>query len=130
MTETILDALKTSHRVIYCLLQQKPCQRCIYNTKDIFIIHKKQLSMKRKITEEQLRSIIKEAVMNEINLMPQYKKAEDKPELGNPESHLRRLGDEVLKVIHNYCKGNGIDYDSGKLPYLLQPVIKEIIYGK
>lgn len=86
--------------------------------------------MKKKITEEQLRKIIKEAVMSEINLMPQHGKAEDKPNLGNPESHLRRLGDEVLRVIHNYCEGNGIDYDPRKLPYLLQPVIKEIIYGK
>ena len=28
--------------------------------------------MKKKITEGQLRKIIKEAVMNELNLMPQY----------------------------------------------------------
>lgn len=83
-----------------------------------------------KISESKLRKIISEAVMNEIMtgayMNPEYRFQED---LKDTESHLRKLGDEVLRVIHNYCETNGLDYNPAQLPSLLQPVIKKIIYG-
>ena len=83
-----------------------------------------------KISESKLRKLISEAVMNEIMtgayMNPDYRYQED---LKNPESHVRKLGDEVLRVIYDYCQDNGLDFNPAEAPQLLQPVIKKIIYG-
>ena len=80
---------------------------------------------KIKISETKLKSIIRESI-EEIMTGGYISQGIDK-QWADPNSPLRQLGDEYLRMTLDFCKNNGVKMDGSTISLQLVPKLREVI---